>query len=106
MLYLHLGVWNDQAVFTVQRWLQAIGDRDIRLVPVVRDGSAKRMANDLAAMPAAAAHVVPLYCRSQVEVDRVLKDWQPPLDGWTVLLDRDRRIARVEVRQSDLASVE
>ena len=106
VLYVHLAVWNDQAVFTVQRWLQAIGGRDIRLVPVVRDGSAKRMASDLAAMPAAAAHAVPLYCRSQAEVDRVLKEWQPPLDGWTVLLDRDRRIARVEVRPGDLASVE
>lgn len=106
VLYLHLAVWNGQAVFTVRRWLQAIGDRDIRLVPVVRDGSARRMASDLAMMPTAAAHVVPLYCRSQAEVDRVLKDWQPPLDGWTVLLNRDRRIAKVEVRPGDLASVE
>lgn len=106
VLYLHLAVWNDQAAFTVRRWLDAIGDRDIRLVPVVRDGSARRMGEDLARLPGAAAHVTALYCRSRAEVERVLADWQPPLDGWTVLLDRDRRVARVEVRPGDLASVE
>lgn len=106
VLYLHLAVWNDQAAFAVRRWLDAIGDRDIRLVPMVRDGSARRMGEDLARLPGSAAHVTALYCRSRAEVDRVLKDWQPPLDGWTVLLDRDRRVARVELRPGDLASVE
>jgi hypothetical protein len=47
-----------------------------------------------------------LYCRSNDEAKQIIKDWQLPLDGWTVLLDRDRRISRVEVRPGDIAAIE
>ena len=106
VLYLHLDEWNDQAAFTVRRYCEAIGQRDIRLVPVVRDGSARRIAADLEQIPGAAQRVTLLYCRSGDEAKQILKDWQLPLNGWTVLLDRDRRISRVEVRPGDLAEIQ
>ena len=106
ILYLHLDEWNDQAAFTVQRYCEAIGQRDIRLVPVVRDGSARRIAEDLAQIPGAAQKVSVLYCRSSEEARQIVTDWQLPLNGWTVLLDRDRRSSRVEVRPGDLVAIE
>ena len=106
VLYLHFDEWNDQAAFTVRRYCDAIGQRDIRLVPVVRDGSARRIAADLQQIPGAAQRVTLLYCRTSDEAKQIAEQWQLPLNGWTVLLDRDRRISRVELRPGDLAEIE
>jgi hypothetical protein len=108
LLYLHLATWNDFSAFTVARYLEAIAaagptvQGDCRLVVIVRDGSLTRLKADVAQLPNRAAATI-IYCRTSAEAQAVVNAWHPPLDGWTVLLDRDRRIARVEVRPGDLA---
>ncbi len=110
LLYLHLATWNDQGAFMVERYLAAIAaagptvQGDCRLVVVVRDGSLTRLKADLARMPNREAATI-LYCRTTAEAQAVVDTWRPPLDGWTVLLDRDRRVSRVEVRPGDLAAL-
>jgi hypothetical protein len=104
LLYLHLGTWNDQSAFTVQRFQTAIGAADCRLVVVVRDGSARRITADLQPVPGAERRTV-LFCRSSAEAAAMLASWHVPLDGWTVLLDRDRRVSRVDLRPSELPAL-
>ena len=101
LLYLHLATWNDQSSFTVKRFQEAIGSADCRLVVVVRDGSARRIASDLQPLPGAERRTV-LFCRSSEEAKAMLAAWHPPLDGWTVLLDRDRHVSHVDVRPGDV----
>ncbi len=104
VLYLHLAGWDERAALLVRRYADAIGGRDVRLVPVIRDGGARRIGDDLAAIPGT-VRITPLWARGPEEAKRLLTVWTPPLDGWTVLLDGDRRIARVEVRPGDLAGL-
>lgn len=104
LLYLHFAVWDDQAEFTTSRYLNAIGNADCRLVLVIRDGSPKRITDDLAKLAGHDKCTV-LLCRSKAEAQAVFTAWTPPLDPWTVLLDGKRRIVKVEVRPGDVSEL-
>ncbi len=104
LLYLHFAVWDSQAVFTTLRYFNALGPADCRLVLVIRDGSPKRIADDLTKLPNHDKCTV-LLCRSKAEAQAVFAAWTPPLDPWTVLLDGKRRIVKVEVRPGDVTEL-
>ena len=81
LLYLHFAVWDSQAAFTTSRYFNALGPADCRLVLVIRDGSPKRIADDLAKLPNHDKCTV-LLCRSKAEAQAVFTAWTPPLDPW------------------------
>ncbi len=101
LLYLHFAVWDEQAAFTTSRYLTALGAADCRLVLVIRDGSPRKIEDDLVRLGGRDKSSV-LLCRSKSEAQAVFAAWTPPLDPWTVLLDGKRRIVKVEVRPGDL----
>lgn len=104
LLYLHFAVWDNQAAFTTSRYLQAIAGADCRLIVVIRDGSPKRITDDLSRQQGLDKCTV-MLCRTKAEGQAVIAAWSPPLDPWTVLLDAKRRIVKVEVRPGDLADL-